>query len=56
MSNNGISVKSGLMGEHNTMGKSDGITNITTKDIRKAINGEFNNNIRRFVVNKYSGL
>ena len=36
-------------------GKSDGTTNTTIEDIRKAIDDEFNNNVRIFMVNKYSG-
>ena len=43
------------MGEHKTMGKSDGVMNTTIGDMRKTIDDEFNNNIRRFIVNKYSG-
>ena len=43
------------MGEHNTMGKSDGTTNRIIVDIRKSIHDEFNNNVRIFMVNKYSG-
>ena len=36
-------------------GKSDGVTNTTIGDMRKAIDDEFNDNVRRFMVNKYSG-
>ena len=35
--------------------KLDGATNTIIGDIRKAIYDEFNDNVRRFMVNKYSG-
>ena len=35
-------------------GKSDGITNATIGEIRKAIDDEFNNNVRRFMLSKQS--
>ena len=35
--------------------KSDGVMNTRIGDTRKAMDDEFNNNIRRFTVNKYSG-
>ena len=43
------------MVEHKTMEKSDETTNTTIGDIRKAIDDEFNDNVRRFMMNKYSG-
>ena len=55
ISNNGILIKYELMGEHNIIGKSDGTMNTTIRDIRKDIDDEFNDNVGRFMVNKYSG-
>ena len=34
---------------------SDGIMNATIGEIRKAIDDEFNNNVRRFMLNNHSG-
>ena len=42
------------MGKHKTMGKSDGITNTTIRKIWKAIDDEFDDNVRRLVLNKHS--
>ena len=36
--------------------KSGGITDATIREIRKAIDDEFNDKVRRFMVNNYSGL
>ena len=35
--------------------KPDGVINTTIGDIQKAIDDKFNDNARRFMVNKYSG-
>ena len=37
------------------MGNSDGVTNTTIGDIRQATDDEFNDNVRRFMVNQYPG-
>ena len=42
------------MDGHHTIRRSDGTKNGTIREIREAINDQFNNEVRTFMVNKYA--